>query len=79
MREIRTSGSEGGGTTRSPYPYCGAAKPQIRETVAAKSDSISMTILFMSFRVSFIFVRPISRHRSSFEHSPRTPIDALRS
>jgi hypothetical protein len=27
MREIRTSGSEGGGTTCSPYPYCAAAKP----------------------------------------------------
>jgi len=28
MRENRLSGSEGGGTTRSPYPYCAAAKPQ---------------------------------------------------
>src|SRR6266568_7141818 len=28
MRETRLSGSEGGGTTSSPYPYCAAAKPQ---------------------------------------------------
>ena len=27
MRENRPSGSEGGGTTRSPYPYWAAAEP----------------------------------------------------
>src|SRR5712664_1733894 len=29
MRENRLSGSEGGGTTGSPYPYWRAAEPQI--------------------------------------------------
>ena len=43
MREIRSYGSEGGGTTSSPYPYppclqrelfcCGQPIPQIRSAI----------------------------------------------
>jgi hypothetical protein len=39
MREIRTSGSEGGGATRSPYPYWVAAK---RKTKVCGSNNFRL-------------------------------------
>ena len=42
MRETRLSGSEGGGTTRSPYPNCAAAEPRCTASKAAAAMDNSL-------------------------------------